>query len=110
MGIYIYGRFGEPVDVHLVRNKKTGASRGFCFLAYEDARSCAVVVDNMNGSEVCGRTLRVDHVKQFKPPREYLDVKDDDPDFFHKLYRPSGPDGAGWGEFRQRTKEEEELA
>jgi hypothetical protein len=69
-----------------------------------------VAVDNLNGAEVCGRTVRVDHVKQFKPPREYLEVKEDDPDFFDKLYKPSGPDGKGWGDFRKLTKEEEELA
>jgi len=58
----------------------------------------------MNAAEVCGRMLRVDHVKQFKPPREFLDVKEDDPEFFSKLYKPSGPDGAGWGDFRERSK------
>jgi RNA recognition motif-containing protein len=29
-------RWGEIVDVHLVRDKKTGKSKGYCFLAYED--------------------------------------------------------------------------
>lgn len=32
----VFSQYGEPVDVHLVRHKKTGKSRGFCFLAYED--------------------------------------------------------------------------
>jgi RNA-binding motif X-linked protein 2 len=93
----VFSQFGEPVDVHLVRNKKTGKSRGFCFLAYEDQRSTTLAVDNFNAADICGRTLRVDHVKEFKPPKEYLLIKDDDPDFFDKLYKPSGPDGKGWG-------------
>jgi RNA-binding motif protein, X-linked 2 len=40
-------------DVNLVRDKATGKSRGFCFLKYEDARSCVLAVDNLTGSKVC---------------------------------------------------------
>lgn len=47
-----------------------------------------------------GRLLRVDHVREFKPPKEYLDLSPDDPEIFNKLYKPTGPDGKGWGEFR----------
>lgn len=47
-----------------------------------------------------GRLLRVDHVREFKPPKEYLDLSPDDPEIFDKLYKPTGPDGKGWGEFR----------
>lgn len=104
----VFSQFGEPIDVHLVRHKKTGKSRGFCFLAYEDQRSTVLAVDNMSGAEVCGRVLRVDHVQEYKPPREYLQIKEDDPDFFDKLYKPSGPDGLGWGEFRAVTEEEKQ--
>lgn len=32
----VFSQYGEIVDVHLVRDKVTGKSRGFCFLAYED--------------------------------------------------------------------------
>lgn len=44
--------------------------------------------------------MRVDHVKEFKPPKEYYDLNPEDPEIFDKLYKPSGPDGRGWGEFR----------
>jgi len=56
-----------------------------------------------------GRLLRVDHVREFKPPKEYYDIQPDDPAIFDKLYKPSGPDGRGWGEFREKTAEELEL-
>jgi RNA recognition motif-containing protein len=39
-------------DINLVRDKATGKSRGFCFLKYEDARSCVLAVDNLTGSKV----------------------------------------------------------
>jgi RNA-binding motif X-linked protein 2 len=48
-----FSQFGEIVDVHLVRDKITGKSRGFCFLAYEDQRATVLAVDNFNHAEVC---------------------------------------------------------
>jgi len=53
-------------------------------------------VDNFNGIELCGRVIRVDHVKKFRLPKEYSEMKDEN-DIFDKLYKPSGPDGRGWG-------------
>ena len=32
----VFSQWGELVDVHLVRDKKTGKSKGFAFIAYED--------------------------------------------------------------------------
>jgi len=52
-----------------VRDQTTGKSRGFAFLAYEDQRSTVLAVDNLNGIKLVGRTLRVDHVKDYKPKR-----------------------------------------
>jgi len=37
-------RYGEVVDVNLVRDKATGKSKGFAFLAYEDQRSTVLAV------------------------------------------------------------------
>ena len=48
-----FSQFGEIVDVHLVRDKITGKSRGFCFLAFEDQRATVLAVDNFNHAEVC---------------------------------------------------------
>ena len=67
----VFSEYGEIVDINLARDKITGQSKGFCFLAYEDQRSTILAVDNFNGVELCGRTLKVDHVKQYRPPREY---------------------------------------
>lgn len=65
----VFSEFGEIVDLRLARDKVTGKSKGFAFLAYEDQRSTVLAVDNFNGAEICGRTLRVDHVKKYKPPK-----------------------------------------
>ena len=37
-------RYGEVVDVNLVRDKATGKSKGFAFVAYEDQRSTVLAV------------------------------------------------------------------
>jgi RNA-binding motif X-linked protein 2 len=45
----VFSEFGEIADVNLVRDKVTGKSRGFAFIAYEDQRSTVLAVDNFNG-------------------------------------------------------------
>jgi RNA-binding motif X-linked protein 2 len=54
------------MDVNLPRDKETGKTKGFGFLMYEDQRSTVLAVDNLNGAKVLDRTLRVDHVKNYK--------------------------------------------
>ncbi|KAI9772694.1 MAG: hypothetical protein M1840_000289 [Geoglossum simile] len=61
--ITIFSQFGEPVHVNLVRDKETGKSRGFAFLKYEDQRSTDLAVDNLGGTTIMGRILRVDHTR-----------------------------------------------
>lgn len=119
--IIVFSQYGEIVDCRLVRDQKTGKSKGFAFLAYEDQRSTMLAVDNLNGIELCGKTILVDHVRQYRIPKEYLEPlpegdEDDDnnPEFADldeeeiakrkwekRLYKPSGPDGKGWGDFRK---------
>ena len=64
-----FGRYGEVMDVNLPRDKATGKPRGFGFLMYEDQISTVLAVDNLNGAKVLERTLRVDHVKNYKQPK-----------------------------------------
>ncbi|KAG1755358.1 hypothetical protein EDB19DRAFT_1584417, partial [Suillus lakei] len=67
--ITIFSQYGEVMDVNLPRDKTTGKTRGFAFLMYEDQRSTVLAVDNLNGANVLGKTLRVDHVKNYKQPK-----------------------------------------
>jgi len=64
--ITIFSQYGEVMDVNLPRDKETGKTKGFGFLMYEDARSCVLAVDNLNGAKVLERTLRVDHVENYR--------------------------------------------
>ncbi|KAI5817709.1 hypothetical protein BZA77DRAFT_231532, partial [Pyronema omphalodes] len=64
--ITIFSQYGEPVHCNLIRDKDTGKSKGFAFLKYEDQRSTTLAVDNLGGSVILGRTIRVDHTR-YKP-------------------------------------------
>jgi RNA-binding motif X-linked protein 2 len=64
--ITIFSQYGEVMDVNLPRDKETGKTKGFGFLMYQDARSCVLAVDNLNGAKVLERTLRVDHVQNYR--------------------------------------------
>ncbi|KAI0032936.1 hypothetical protein K488DRAFT_18795, partial [Vararia minispora EC-137] len=67
--ITIFSQYGEVMDIHLPRDKETGKTKGFGFLMYEDQRSTVLAIDNLNGTKVLERTLRVDHVKDYKQQR-----------------------------------------
>ncbi|KAG0142923.1 hypothetical protein CROQUDRAFT_206446 [Cronartium quercuum f. sp. fusiforme G11] len=96
--ITIFSQYGEPVDINMPKAKnehpkaeagnsdgknpegaKTNAgavrSRGFCFLMYENQLSTNLAVDNLNGAVVLGRTLRVDHCKNYKQLERASDGK-----------------------------------
>ncbi|GAB9475791.1 U2 snrnp component ist3 [Globisporangium polare] len=72
----VMSQFGEVEDVNLVRDVTTGKSKGFCFIKYENQRSTVLAVDNMNGARVLERVIRVDHVLQYKLPKEIRDRED----------------------------------
>jgi RNA-binding motif X-linked protein 2 len=72
----VMSQCGEIDDINMAREENTGKSKGFCFLKYEDARSCVLAVDNLGGSNVCGRSLRVDHVEKYRLPK-HLQEKED---------------------------------
>jgi RNA-binding motif X-linked protein 2 len=68
--ITIFSQFGEPTFVNLIRDKETGKSKGFAFLKYEDQRSTDLAVDNLGGTTIMNRTLRVDHTRYKKKDDE----------------------------------------
>lgn len=74
--ICVFSQYGEIVNINLVRDKKTGKSKGFCFLCYEDQRSTILAVDNFNGIKIKGRTIRVDHVANYRVPKVSEDMDD----------------------------------
>ncbi|XP_045573044.1 RNA-binding motif protein, X-linked 2 isoform X2 [Salmo salar] len=74
--VCVFSQYGEMANINLVRDKKTGKSKGFCFICYEDQRSTILAVDNLNGIKIKGRTIRVDHVLNYRPPKDNEDMDD----------------------------------
>lgn len=70
----VFSQYGEIVNINLVRDRKTGKSRGFAFLCYKDQRSTILAVDNLNGISLLNRVIRVDHVENYKIPKEFDDI------------------------------------
>lgn len=91
----VLSQFGEIEDVHLVRDTTTGRSRGFAFLKFEDQRSTVLAVDNLNGARVLERVLRVDHVLQYKLPKEVRERHEnaDESDDGDEKEKAGGPRG-----------------
>ncbi|XP_007933102.1 RNA-binding motif protein, X-linked 2-like [Orycteropus afer afer] len=80
----VFSQYGEIVNINLVRDRKTGKSKGFCFICYEDQRSTVLAVDNFNGIKIKGRTIRVDHVSNYRPPRDSENVDDETRELWEK--------------------------
>nr|CAB3265074.1 peptidyl-prolyl cis-trans isomerase-like [Phallusia mammillata] len=64
--------FGDIVDVNLPIDYETEKHRGFAFVEFELAEDAKAAMDNMNESEIFGRTLRVNIAKPMFAKKEGL--------------------------------------
>ena len=62
----VFSQYGEILDLNYARDQETGKPKGFAFLKYDDQRSTVLAVDNFNGATLLGRTLRVDHSRDYR--------------------------------------------
>ena len=85
----VFSQYGEIVNVNLVRDKKTGKSQGYCFICYEDQRSTILAVDNLNAIKLGTRTIRVDHVSNYRTPKS--DEKGEDGNYKFKVETGCAP-------------------
>ena len=63
----VFSEYGEVTSVKIIRDKYTDQSKGFGFIEMADDASAQKAIDELNGSEIKGRELRVN---QARPPRE----------------------------------------
>lgn len=58
--------FGDIVDIQMPLDYETEKHRGFGFVEFEAAEDSAAAIDNMNESELFGRTIRVNLAKPMR--------------------------------------------
>ncbi|MBW2214309.1 MAG: RNA-binding protein, partial [Deltaproteobacteria bacterium] len=51
---------GAVAEAKVITDRETGRSRGFGFVTFDDDASAARAVEELNGSTLDGRTIRVD--------------------------------------------------
>jgi cold-inducible RNA-binding protein len=59
-----FERFGEIVDVVVVTDRDTGRSRGFGFVTFNDMKAAQEAKNEMDGSGLGGRSIRVDFAQE----------------------------------------------
>ncbi|KAJ7979786.1 RNA-binding family protein [Quillaja saponaria] len=59
--------YGIPELVEVLYNRDTGRSRGFAFVTMSSIEDCNAVIENLDGSQFMGRTLRVNLSDKPKP-------------------------------------------
>ncbi|GCB62816.1 peptidyl-prolyl cis-trans isomerase E isoform X1 [Scyliorhinus torazame] len=58
--------FGDIMDIQIPLDYETEKHRGFAFIEFENAEDSAAAIDNMNESELFGRTIRVNLAKPMR--------------------------------------------
>jgi RNA recognition motif-containing protein len=76
-----FGAVGPIQDVVMPLDKMTGRMRGFAFVEFESEDDAAKAIQQLNGTELAGRPLRVNEA-QAKPQRSFSPNR--------------GGDGGGW--------------
>ena len=121
--VIVFSQYGEIIDCRIVRDKETGKSKGFGYICYEDQRSTILAVDNLNGIKIGGKLILVDHVEEYRLPKEFEQSESEEENNYlenkfekrsvnnnkKKEYKLTGPDGKGWGKDRILSKEEQKM-
>jgi RNA recognition motif-containing protein len=58
----LFGRYGTVHSVNVINDKETGRPRGFAFVEM-DPEEAVKAIDALNGSELGGRSLRVNEAR-----------------------------------------------
>ena len=67
----LFGQHGEVVSVNLISDRETGRPKGFGFVEMGSPEEAEAAKNAVNGTELDGRTLKVDIAKEMapRPPR-----------------------------------------
>jgi len=59
----IFSEYGEVVNFRLLQDRETGRPRGMGFCEFASKDECQSAINGLNGYDMQGRQLRVDHAK-----------------------------------------------
>jgi len=59
----LFSEYGKVTNFRLLMDRETNRPRGMGFCELDSKESCQSVIDALNGYEVHGRELRVDHAR-----------------------------------------------
>jgi len=63
-----FARFGEVASAKIIIDRDTGRSKGFGFVEMPDKAQAETAIEQMDGTELAGRNLKVNEAKP-RPPR-----------------------------------------
>ena len=59
-----FERFGEITEAKVITDRETGRSRGFGFVSFVDNGAADSAINEMNGTQLEGRTIQVNEAQQ----------------------------------------------
>ena len=65
----VFEKHGAVQSVNVISDRDTGRSRGFAFVEMEDSSAADEAQRALDGSEMGGRSLRVDEAQERRPRR-----------------------------------------
>lgn len=82
----IFSAVGPVVSFRLVYDRETGKPKGYGFCEYRDQETAMSAMRNLNGTELNGRTLRVDNAANEKAKEEIRALQPTTPNPFDSPY------------------------
>jgi cold-inducible RNA-binding protein len=59
-----FEKFGDVSEVRVITDRETGRSRGFGFVTFENSDSASKAINEMNGKDLDGRTIKVNEAEE----------------------------------------------
>ena len=60
----IFSEVGEVNSAKIIKDRETGKSKGFGFVEFTNEEDAKNAIEEMNGTEVMGRTIRVNQARK----------------------------------------------
>jgi len=62
-----FERFGDIEEAVVIKDRQTDQSRGFGFVTFKAAEAAAAATEQMNGTELDGRAIKVNEAQERGP-------------------------------------------